>query len=48
MEKVLDPCNAKWHYQSFIRKKSRKSVKQSEITAYQPKLFENPNINYIK
>ena len=48
MEKVLDPCNAKWHYQSFIRKKSRKSVKQSEITAYQPKPFENPNINYIK
>ena len=48
MEKVLDPCNAKWHYQSFIRKKSRKSVKQSEITAYQPTPFENPNINYIK
>ena len=48
MAKILDPCNAKWHYQSFIRKKNRKSVKQSEITAYQPKPFENPNINYIK
>ena len=29
---------------SFIRKKKRKSVKQSEIITYQPKSFENPNI----
>ena len=27
-EKIPDPCNAKEHYQSFIRKKNTKSVKQ--------------------
>ena len=31
-----DPRNAKEHYQSFIRKKSTKSVKQSKIIFYQP------------
>ena len=29
IEKVPGPCNAKKHYQPFIRKKYRKSVKQS-------------------
>ena len=43
-----DPRNAKEHYQSFIRKKNRKSVKQSEIITYQPKTFENPSIVNIK
>ena len=43
-----DPRNAKEHYQSFIRKKNTKSVKQSEIITYQPKTFENPNIADIK
>ena len=43
-EKIPDPCNAKEHYQSFIRKKSRKAVKQSEIIIDQIKIFENPNI----
>ena len=47
-EKISDPCNAKEHYQSFIRKKNTKSAKQSEIIAYQPKTFENPNIVDIK
>ena len=28
MEKVPDPCNAKQHYESYLRKKNRKSVKQ--------------------
>ena len=28
IEKVSDPHNAKEHYQSFLRKKNRKSVKQ--------------------
>ena len=46
--KILDPRNAKEHYQSFIRKKNTKSVKQSEIITYQPKTFENPNIVDIK
>ena len=48
LEKIPDPCNAKEHYQSFIKKKNRKSVKQSEIIAYQPKTFENSNIVNIK
>ena len=26
--KITDPCNAKEHYQSFVRKKNTKSVKQ--------------------
>ena len=43
IEKIPDPRNAKEHYQSFIRKKATKSVKQSEIITYQPKTFENPN-----
>ena len=44
---MLDPRNAKEHYQSFLRKENRKSVKQSEIISYQPKAFENPNIGDI-
>ena len=42
--KILDPRNAKEHYQSFIRKKKTKSLQQSEITTYQPKIFENPTL----
>ena len=44
IEKIPDPRNGKEHYQSFIRKKTTKSVKQSEIITYQQKTFENPNI----
>ena len=47
VEKVPDPCNAKEHYQSFIRKKNRKSVKQSEIITYQPKTFDTVEIKSI-
>ena len=43
-----DPCNTKKHYQSFIRKKNKKSVKQSDIINYQPKAFENTNFVDIK
>ena len=43
-----DPCNTKKHYQSFIRKKNKKSVKQSEIINYQPKNFESSNFVDIK
>ena len=46
--KKSDPRNAKEYYQSFIIKKNTKSVKQSEIITYQPKIFENPNIVDIK
>ena len=48
IEKIPDPRNAKEHYQSLIRKKNTKSVKQSEIITYQPKIFENPNTVDIK
>ena len=47
-KKIPTFCNAKEYYQSFIRKKHTKSVKQSEIITYQPKSFENPNIADIK
>ena len=43
IEKIPDP-----HYQSFIRKKNTKPVKQSEIISYQPKTFEKPNIVDIR
>ena len=48
IEKIPDPRNAKEHYQSFIRKKNSKSVRQSEITTDQPKSFENLNIVDMK
>ena len=48
IEKIPDSRNAKEHYQSFIRKKNTKSVKQSKIITYQPKTFENPNLVDIK
>ena len=31
-----------------LRKKSKKSVKQSEIITYQPNFFESPNVVDIK
>ena len=48
IEKVPDSRDAKECYQSFIRKKNTKSIKQSEIITYQPKNFENLNIVEIK
>ena len=42
--KIPDPCNAK-ESQSFLREKNRKSVKQSKMIVYQPKAFENSNID---
>ena len=48
IKKIPDPGNAKKPYQSFLRKKNRKSVKRSEIIIHQPKIFENPNIVDIK
>ena len=47
-DKKPDPRNAKEYYQSFIRAKNTKSVKQSKIIIQQPKTFENPNIADIK
>ena len=44
IEKVPDPHNAKEHYESFLRKKNRKSVKQSEIITYKPKTFDTVDV----
>ena len=48
IEKVPHARNAKQRYESFLKKKNRKSVKQSKIITYQPKPFQNPNIVDIK
>ena len=48
IEKIPDPLNAKERYQSFIKKKNTKLVKQSEIITYQLKTSENSNILDIK
>ena len=40
--------NAKEHYQSFIRKKNTKLVKQLKLITYHPKTFETANIADIK
>ena len=36
--------NAKEHFQSFVRKKKTKSVKQSKVNTNRPKQIENKNI----
>ena len=38
VEKMPDPNNAKQNYQSFGRKKYKKSVKQQKIITHQPKV----------
>ena len=49
IEKIPESRNAKEHYQSLIKKKTKtKSVKQSGIITYQSKTFENPNTVDIK
>ena len=48
IKNIPDPRNAKECYQSFIRKTTRKLVKQSEIITYQPKTFENLSTIDIK
>ena len=47
MENILDPRNAKEHYQSFIIKKKRKSVKQSQIITYKPTTFDIVDIKSV-
>ena len=43
IEKMPNPGNGRELYQSFIRKKNTKSLKQSETITDQPKVFENSN-----
>ena len=47
-KKTPDAPNAKEHYQSFLRKKYTKQVKQSKIVPQQPKSIENSNVIGIK
>ena len=44
IQEVPDTRNAKEHYESFLKKKNRKSVKQSEIVTYKPKIFDTVDI----
>ena len=48
MVKIPYPRNAKQHYQSFIKRKNRKSVKQLKVITDQPKTFEKSNVADIK
>ena len=47
IETVPDLRNAKEHYESVLRKKSKESVKQSEISTYQPKAFDTVDIKSV-
>ena len=47
IEKLLDPRNTKEHYKLSLKKKNRKSVKQSEIITYQPKPFDTFDIKSV-
>ena len=47
-EKIPNLRHAKEHYESFMRRKTKKLVKQSKIITYQPKSFKSPNIVDIK
>ena len=47
IETVPDLRNAKEHYESVLRKKSKESVKQSEIITYQPKAFDTVDIKSV-
>ena len=44
IEKVPDPRNAKEHYESLLKKKNKKLVKQSEIITYKRKNFDTVDI----
>ena len=44
IEKIPDPCNAKGHYQSFIRKINAKSVEQSKVITHQPKILKTQKL----
>ena len=44
IEKLPNPRNAKEHYESFLRKKNRKSVKESEIITYKAKTSDTVDI----
>ena len=45
--KVPNFRNSKQHYESYLRKQNRKSVKQSVIITYQPKIFGTVDIKSV-
>ena len=47
-EKIPDPGNAKEHYQSFIRKKTKKSVKRSKIVDIKSVTTVHPKTSHNK
>ena len=47
IEKVPNPHNTKEHYESYLRKKPRKLVKQSETITYQPNIFDTVDIKSV-
>ena len=48
MVKIPYPRNAKQHYQSFTKRKNRKSVKQLKVITDQPKTFESQMLLILK
>ena len=46
-EKIPDPRNDKQHFESILRRKNMKSVKQSEIIAYLPETFDTLDIKAV-
>ena len=48
IEKIPVTRNDKQHDQSFIRKKSTKSLKKTKIITHQPKDFQSPNMVDVK
>ena len=48
IEKIPVTGNDKQHDQSFIRKKSKKSLKKTKIITHQPKDFQSPHMVDVK
>ena len=47
IQKVPDSGYVKEHQESFLGKKNRKSVKESETIIYQPKTFDTLDIKLV-
>ena len=47
IEEKPDPRNDKEYYELFLRKKIRKSVKQSVIITYRPQTFDTVDIKLV-
>ena len=47
-EKIIDPCNAKEHYQSFLKNENTKLVKQLKTIIKEPELRKTNKHHWIK